>query len=82
MKKMLDYINSLYDLYYFNNMHDTDVSKEIEIHVDIYIRNNFKKIKQKKYFYILTIRKDGSFEGYIDPKFEKELSIHYPEKLI
>lgn len=77
MKKLYEYIHSM-EPYYEADMRHGGL---MEQNVNKFIRQNYEKIKPGQYFYCDFDDFDGLYMS-VDPSFEEELKIHYPEKLI
>lgn len=75
MKQLIDYIKHSVCKY----KHMDDMEKDI----NMFIMNNYGKIKPDKYFSIICDeRYDCFYNAVINPNFEEQLKIHYPERLI
>lgn len=83
MRKLTNLIYSLYSQYYSEiALSFSDISKSIEYEVNKVIRDNFKKVKRKKYCFNMYRTYKGTLVLHFDSELEDEMKKHYPEEFI
>lgn len=75
MKKLHKYIIDLtqYEEYWRN--------EDVEEKINIFIKTHYSKIKLKNYVSVISFS-DNFFNVVINPEFEEEMLVHYPEEFI
>lgn len=83
MKKLQTHITVLLEYYnmYYNTLNPT-VPHELESLFNEFIYKNYKNIRRHKYIKVFLDDKTQNFKILINPEFEEEMKIHYPERLI
>lgn len=84
MYQLIRFIESMFEEYQFEII-DKSLLVRMQYAVDTFVDQNYPKIKNikpEKYVTLLGNPAKSGITVDINPLFEKELDIHYPEKLI
>lgn len=81
MKNFLSFINRLTNVYELE-LQSQSMNDVLESIIQNFISNNYEKVKQQKYAWVVYDDVLGRATIVINPYFEMELIHHYPEKMI
>lgn len=84
MYQLIRFIESMFEEYQFEII-DNSLLVRMQYAVDSFVDQNYPKIKNikpEKYVALTCESREGKVSVDVNPLFEKELKIHYPEKLV
>lgn len=84
MYQLIRFIESMFEEYQFEII-DKSLLVRMQYAVDSFVDQNYPKIKNikpEKYVTLTCESREGKVNVDVNPLFEKELKIHYPEKLV